>query len=134
MAKITLSPEVKRQLQVWLTEPGGLNDWLAEPRNLLAPENNVPRTDMNGLTISLEAQAQKELYDFLLANDGLEFDPSLLKPEWRLCAKYIRGTYTRELSYRVEPGGQTITRTKCRDFFDEVVVSGGEASRRPPLE
>ena len=77
---ILILPEnVKIQLETWLNEEGGLNDWLANEEILNDSRNNIKKPNWGNLTNNEDVLYQKEFYDFLLANDGKSIDGSQLK-------------------------------------------------------
>lgn len=94
MARLTLTADQRALLLVWLDEKNGLREWIVGPEPA-QPENNVPRDDLNLLTVTQEAIAQRECYDFLLTNDGRNVKEVDFLDGWVSMLLAIRDSYNR---------------------------------------
>lgn len=132
--RLTIPIAVKEQLQDWLTEPAGLNEELVDPVFLTRPGNLVPRPDLGGKTIVQFDTAQKQMFDFLVGNDGRNIRRADLLTDWLDVLTTIRDSYNNswELAYNTR-GGTSINRTSMRDFANTILVFGGRGAIAPQL-
>jgi hypothetical protein len=129
-----LTLEQRAQLQVWIT---GLDDWISVYGDL--PESNVARVEQNGLTDKEEQTAQREMWQYLLDNDGQRVHTRNFGSNWVTVFLLIRESYNNafEHEYNIQsgnPGAGQMRRSTMRDLCDEIVTRSGGQSNRPVLK
>jgi hypothetical protein len=129
-----LTSQQRAQLQTWVT---GLDVWIAEESG--KPENNTPIADQDNLTNVEEQTAQREMWQFLLDNDGQRVHTNQFGANWVTVFLQIRESYNNavEHEYNIEagnPGLGTMRRSTMRDLCDDIAALHGRSRNRPTLQ
>ena len=125
--RITLPADVIQQLSVWVTEVGGLNTDLGSATFLTTPANLIPRSDLGGLTLVTYETAQRDLYNFLVANNGKAFNTTSILPDWKTALNVVADSYSGapDLLYTINGTTTTILRSKMQTNLNLVRTTFG---------
>ena len=107
---LTLSPEVAKQLEIWNTEPDGLNDFV---------KASCPG-DKTDDPLCPNMRGQRDLYNTLLLLNGLVFDPLLFTQEMQDALVDIDNSYAgkQDIDYTVNTTSTVTDRSTMKAAFD----------------
>ena len=107
---LTLSPEVAKQLEIWNTEPDGLNDFV---------KASCPG-DKTDDPLCPNMRGQRDLYDTLLLLNGKEFDPALFSQEMQDALVDIANSYAgkQDIDYTITATATATDRSTMKAAFD----------------